>query len=39
MLQEIVDVEKILEAGFEEHVVLKGGENDWHKVSRQIWNF
>lgn len=39
MLQEIVEIEEILETGFNEHVVLKGGENDWHKVSKQIWNF
>jgi flagellar biosynthesis chaperone FliJ len=39
LLQEFSDVENILENCFKEHIALKGRENKWHKVSRQIWDF
>lgn len=39
ILAEFQRLEVILEKAFNEHIKLKGGENEWHKTSRPIWDF
>ncbi|MBI2888983.1 MAG: hypothetical protein HYY10_03625 [Candidatus Liptonbacteria bacterium] len=39
VIKELLSVEKTLETNFNQHIQLKGKENAWHKVSRQIWDF
>jgi hypothetical protein len=35
--KEFEDVQMLLETGVHEHIKLKGGENEWHQVTRPIW--